>query len=127
MQKSLVFHRDKSEPYYFIEGCIIRELSNSPIDPLVSVAEATVAVNTTTRWHRLVDTWERYVILKGRGRVALGGDISELVGAGDTVVIPPNTPQRISNIGSEELVFLAICSPRFDREAYVDLEQTNNT
>lgn len=127
MKTPLVFQRDKTEPYYFREGCIIRELSNSSSDPMVSIAEATVAVNTTTRWHRLVNTWERYVILKGRGRVMLGDEVSEIVTEGDTVVIPPNTPQRISNTGNQELVFLAICSPRFDPTVYIELEQSDKT
>ena len=44
------------------------------------------------------------------------------VTAGDVVIIPPQVRQRISNIGTDDLVFLAICSPRFTGAAYVDLE-----
>jgi hypothetical protein len=40
------------------------------------------------------------------------------------VVIPPSCPQRITNIGEHDLVFLAICSPRFRPEAYEDMEDT---
>jgi len=38
------------------------------------------------------------------------------------VVIPPGCRQRIRNTGSSELVFLAICSPRFEPRHYEDVE-----
>jgi len=40
----------------------------------------------------------------------------------DVVVIPANCAQQISNIGLSDLVFLAICSPRFIVQAYNCLE-----
>ena len=116
-------HRyDATREYYFREGCHINELSNSPGDESVSIARARVAPGSTTRWHRLSGIVERYVILEGRGRVGLGDLPAEPVGPGDVVVIPPGTPQRITCEGPQELVFLAICSPRFVPEAYEDLE-----
>ena len=44
------------------------------------------------------------------------------VSAGDVVLIPPEAHQRITNTGSSDLVFLAICSPRFSEAVYVDSE-----
>jgi oxalate decarboxylase/phosphoglucose isomerase-like protein (cupin superfamily) len=44
------------------------------------------------------------------------------VTAGDIVLIPPMCRQRITNIGSEDLIFLAVCSPRFVQDAYEDIE-----
>ena len=38
------------------------------------------------------------------------------------VLIPPGTRQRIANIGDADLLFLAVCTPRFTRAAYEDLE-----
>jgi len=38
------------------------------------------------------------------------------------VLIPPMCRQRITNIGGEELIFLAICTPRFSNDAYEDIE-----
>jgi oxalate decarboxylase/phosphoglucose isomerase-like protein (cupin superfamily) len=38
------------------------------------------------------------------------------------VLIPPGAAQRISNTGDDDLVFLAICTPRFVREAYRDVD-----
>jgi mannose-6-phosphate isomerase-like protein (cupin superfamily) len=62
------------------------------------------------------------VLLSGRGRVELGGLPAQNVGPGDVVLIPPGCPQRIANAGREDLVFLAICTPRFTPEAYEDID-----
>ena len=88
----------------------------------MSIAQARVTPGTTTRWHRLRDTTERYVILSGKGRVETGDNAPQAVTAGDCVIIPPLCRQRISNTGSDDLVFLAICSPRFTPDCYEDLE-----
>jgi 23S rRNA-/tRNA-specific pseudouridylate synthase len=42
--------------------------------------------------------------------------------AGDVVRIPPMCRQRITNVGTTDLVFLAICTPRFMPQAYEDIE-----
>ena len=73
-------------------------------------------------WHRLRGTVERYVILEGRGRVEAGDLPAADVGPGDVVVIPPMCRQRIANDGDGDLVFLAICSPRFVPACYESLE-----
>lgn len=108
---------DRSE-YYFVEGCFITELSNSADDPEVSIARARVQPGATTRWHRLSGITERYVVIEGSGRVEIGGLSPREVEAGDVVIIPPLCAQRISNTGPGDLVFLAICSPRFVEDAY---------
>ena len=59
-------------------------------------------------------------ILQGRGRVEVGDLAPQEVGPGDVVLIPPSVRQRIANTGREDLVFLAICTPRFRNEAYED-------
>jgi len=41
---------------------------------------------------------------------------------GDVVVIPSLCPQRITNIGNEDLVFLAICTPRFTQKIYENMD-----
>jgi mannose-6-phosphate isomerase-like protein (cupin superfamily) len=104
------------------EGCFINELSNSDTDPEVSIAQARVPPGATTRWHRLVGTAERYVLLSGAGRVEIGHLPAQDVGPGDVVLIPPGSRQRITNLGREHLVFLAICTPRFHPEAYEDID-----
>jgi mannose-6-phosphate isomerase-like protein (cupin superfamily) len=107
--------------YWFEEGCFITELSNTPDDPAVSIARARVPRYGTTRWHRVEATAERYVILEGKGRVEVGDEPPREVSAGDIVLIPPSIRQRIANIGDTDLIFLAICTPRFVREAYREL------
>ena len=120
--KPVIHSYDERREYYFREGCHINELSNSADDAAVSIARARVEPGRATRWHRLRGITERYVILQGRGRVEIGRELAHSVGPGDVVVIPPKTRQRITNEDTEDLVFLAICSPRFLPEAYEDLE-----
>jgi mannose-6-phosphate isomerase-like protein (cupin superfamily) len=113
---------DPDAELFISEGCHVTELSNSPDDPEVSIARARVETGTTTRWHRLEGTAERYVILSGRGLVEIGNSAPREVGAGDVVLIPSACRQRIANIGSEDLIFLAICTPRFSMDVYEDIE-----
>ncbi len=108
--------------FFTPEQCHIIEVSNSPDDPEVSIARARVEPGVTTHWHRLADTTERYVVLEGRGRVEIGELSPADVGPGDVVLIPPMCRQRITNTGDRDLVFLAICTPRFRQAAYESLE-----
>ncbi|MEI7447116.1 MAG: cupin domain-containing protein [Burkholderiales bacterium] len=113
---------DPGTEYPIAERCAIVELSNVPEDPAVSIARARVAPGVVTAWHRLRGTVERYVILEGRGRVEVGDLPPTEVGPGDTVLIPAMCRQRIANVGPGDLLFLAICSPRFVPECYESLE-----
>jgi len=56
------------------------------------------------------------------GSVEIGDLPPHRVAAGDVVIIPPQVRQRMSNIVADDLVFLAICSPRFTVAAYVDMD-----
>jgi mannose-6-phosphate isomerase-like protein (cupin superfamily) len=120
--KSAVKRPEAQQEFLTPEGCYILEVSNSPDDEAASIARARVTPGVTTRWHRVKDTAERYVILKGRGRVEVGELAPQEVGPGDVVLIPPSVRQRIANLGKVDLVFLAICTPRFRNEAYEDLQ-----
>ena len=88
---------------------------------MVSIARARVPRGATTRWHRLAAITERYVILDGRGRAEVEGQPPREVEPGDVVLIPPACRQRIANTGAGDLVFLAICTPRFTWDAYEEL------
>lgn len=94
------------------ELCSIVEELNDPACPEVSLARARVAPGVTTRLHRLRGTVERYVIQSGRGRVEVDGAAWE-VRPGDRVLIPAGATQRISNTGTEDLIFQCVCTPRF--------------
>ena len=110
------------DEYFFPEGCYILELSNSDADADVSIARARVLPGVTTQWHSLRATAERYLILEGHGRVEIGEGAPADVGPGDVVIIPPDTAQRIHNLSTHvDLIFLAICSPRFTPDAYQSL------
>jgi len=104
------------------EGCYINELSNSDADPGASIVRARVLPGVTTRWHRLAGTTERYVVLSGAGKVEVGKLTAQTVVPGDVVLIPPGCRQRITALGDEDLVFLAICTPRFRPEVYEDID-----
>lgn len=109
------------EEYYFKEGCYIQEWLNTEDDNSMSVARVRVLANTTTKLHRLSNTTERYVINDGRANVTVNGKTWE-VGAGDVVTIKPGLTQKICNKGDTDLVFFAICTPRFKLENYQQLE-----
>ena len=65
---------------------------------------------------------KRYVILEGAGHVEVAGQDPVTVGPMDVVNIPAGVPQRITNTGARDLVFLCICTPRFKLRNYLDLE-----
>jgi mannose-6-phosphate isomerase-like protein (cupin superfamily) len=112
----------QSKEFYTQEACYIRELSNSSSDPELSIARARVEPGVTTRWHSLDGITERYYILQGEGIVEIAELEPQRVGNGDIVIIPASCRQRIHNPGQEDLIFLAICSPRFTSAAYRQLE-----
>lgn len=104
------------------ERCFILELSNDPDDPAVSITRARVSPGITTKLHRLRNIEERYVILSGWGMVEIDEKEPRPVRDGNVVRIPSNVPQRISNYGADDLVFLCICTPRFEWQYYELLE-----
>ena len=120
--KPSIRHPDADSEFFTEERCHILELSNTPEDPDCSVARARVEPGVTTQWHCVKETTERYVILEGAGHVEVGGLPPEDVGPGDVVWIPPGVRQRITNTAGRDLVFLAVCTPRFLPENYRDLE-----
>jgi len=112
----------ESKEYFFEEGCFILEILNTASDPDVSIARARVESGKTTRFHCLNGVTERYVIQQGSGLVYIGDDSAQVVQTGSVVVIPAGVRQKIYNTGSDVLVFLAICSPRFTPECYEDCD-----
>lgn len=108
--------------FYFEEGCFITELWNNEKDEGMSVARARVLPGETTRWHSLQGITERYLIQEGTGRVEIGDAPPHEVKTGDVVLIPGGVRQRITNTGAVDLIFLAICTPRFRPDFYRDQE-----
>lgn len=119
--KPQILKYDSTREFFFEEQCYINELSNSEKDREVSIALARVKPGVSTHWHKLKDIVERYVILKGKGVVEIGDLPPQMVQPNDVVIIPAGCKQRITNPASEDLVFLAICSPRFESTRYEDI------
>jgi len=116
---------EEAQEFAIDEGCAILETWNQASDPAVSIARARVPPGVTTRLHRLDGIDERYLVITGRGRVEVGNLSPSFVGAGDLVYIPAGCPQRITNLENTDLVFYAICTPRFAPEAYEDIDEAN--
>lgn len=120
MSGGIRFHSTEDDEYYFEERCYILEYLNDERDPDLSITRARVPAGVTTRWHRLRGTSERYLVQQGRGLVGVGDDPVREVGPGDVVFIPPMVRQRVENPGPDDLVFLALCTPRFQAGNYID-------
>ena len=110
-----------SQESFTREGCFITEIHNHADDPGVSVARARVEPGVRTALH-VVDFEERYLIEIGEGVMTLGTQPPFPVGPGDAVRIPAGVAQRIENTGPRDLVFLCVCTPRFQTEGYRELE-----
>ena len=119
---AVVARYNSSAEFHTAEDCYITELCNTDADAACSIARARVTPGTTTRLHCLEQTAERYVIISGSGQVTVGTDAAIPVQAFDVVHIPAGVPQQISNTGSEDLIFLCICTPRFRMENYREME-----
>lgn len=112
----------EAEEFETEEHCLILEVANDPEDENLSIARVRVTPGITTAWHKLTGITERYLIVTGQGRVELDDLKPVDVGVGDVVRIPANIAQRITNTGDTDLIFYAICSPRFQQSCYVTLE-----
>jgi len=91
-----VIPRDNCRPFTTEDGSEIRELlahRNSSIRNQ-SLAEATLRMGQSTRAHYHPKADESYYILRGEGRMKIGGE-ERRVGACGAFAIPAGTPDRI--------------------------------
>lgn len=107
--------------YFFKEGCYIEEWLNDLSQPELSIARVRVLAGQTTKLHKLNNTVERYVILSGEAIVTVGTSSWE-VSESSIVTIPTGEAQKIENTLDVDLVFLAVCIPRFEEKNYQQLE-----
>lgn len=103
------------------EGCFIKEYLNDPHLPEVSVARSRVEPGVTTELHAL-DVIEWYCIHAGQGLMRVGDREPFMVSTGDTVRIPADREQQITNTGETDLLFLCVCVPRFTTASHTALE-----
>lgn len=122
MRATPVWRNEAAMEFLTAERCFIHETYNTSNDETLSIARARVPPGVTTALHAVEGTTERYIIAEGRGRVEVGEMPSAEVGPGDVVVIPPGTRQRIRNLGSTDLIFYCVCTPRFRGKNYRSLE-----
>ena len=118
-----IHHRpsDQTE-FYTRERCYITEVLNSDDSPDLSIARCRVETGVVTELHSLTGITETYQIEAGQGVMDDGINPSVTVGVGDCVTIPAGHPQRIKNIGPNDLRFTVICRPRFTPACYVPLD-----
>jgi mannose-6-phosphate isomerase-like protein (cupin superfamily) len=97
------------------DGSQIRELMHPQVhgNRQQSLAEATIPAGTSTLLHRHRQSEELYHVTRGSGLMRLG-DEEFTIGVGDTVLIPPGTPHRVSALGEQALVILCCCAPAYD-------------
>jgi len=116
---------DNISPITMPHGELIRELIGRTATegsvPRHSVAHIVLPPGKSSLRHYHPEAEESYYILSGRARVLIGEE-EVVVVAGTAVLIPAPQPHKITNIGSEDLAFLAICVPAWERDNSVFLE-----
>jgi mannose-6-phosphate isomerase-like protein (cupin superfamily) len=105
------------EPFITVDGSSIRELAHPRWTAAKhqSLAEAQLPPGGETAEHYHPRAEEIYYFVAGHGRMRLGDGEAE-VAAGDAVVIPPGTPHKLWNTGSEPLVLLCCCAPAYEHD-----------
>ena len=108
---------DRIEEITAGDNSALRELFNPRRDDLhlhYSLAHAVVRPGDTTYPHKLTGS-EVYYILEGDGEMYID-DQTENVSSGQAVYIPPNSVQKIKNIGPNDLKFLCLVDPHWKAE-----------
>jgi mannose-6-phosphate isomerase-like protein (cupin superfamily) len=104
-------------------GEVIRELAGLARgnSRRLSLAEVTVGPGGGSLEHYHRHTEEVYYLLRGQAQLTVG-DETRMVGAGDTIVIPPGGRHKIVNVGEGDLILLAICAPAWHPEDSIYFE-----
>ena len=100
------------------DGCRLRELLHPDKADLklhYSLAHAKVSPGQTTDQHKLKGASEVYYIIKGEGKMRIGGETRD-VKEGDAVYIPPDAVQSITNTGRENLEFICLVDPAWNKD-----------
>jgi len=79
-----------------------------------SFAHAVVKAKLTTYLHSL-KTSEVYYILEGKGEMQID-DEKQILEVGDTVYIPPNSKQCITNLLDTDLKFICMVDPAWKED-----------
>jgi mannose-6-phosphate isomerase-like protein (cupin superfamily) len=116
---------DDVSPITTPHGELIRELigrtATEGPTPRHSVAHITLPPGKSSLLHYHPEAEESYYILSGQAQVLVGEE-EVVVVAGKAVLIPAPQSHKITNIGSDDLVFLAVCVPAWEPDNSVFLE-----
>ena len=118
-----VISRDNVTPFITKDSSEIREIlapRNSNIQRQ-SLAEARLLPGCSTEEHHHVQTEEIYYILSGCGRMTIDGEERDVT-RHDGIAIPPGGRHKITNTGSDDLLFLCCCAPAYEHDDTVITE-----
>jgi len=118
-----IVNRDDVDPFITKDSSEIREIlapKNSSINRQ-SLAEARLLPGRSTEEHCHPQTEEIYYILSGRGQMVVNGEKSD-VKKHDGIAILPGVRHKITNTGTEDLIFLCCCVPAYKDEDTVMTE-----
>ena len=115
--KAKIIKKDIKKEFFIEEQCFIID-SSDPDDNIMSVAIARVEPGVTTEFHYLDGIDERYLLISGKGIAEIGDLKPQKVKTGDIAYIPAGIRQRITNTGSDDLLFYCVCTPPFDEKRY---------
>jgi mannose-6-phosphate isomerase-like protein (cupin superfamily) len=106
-----------AEPYVTKDGSLVRELMHPARHEsrAQSLAEAVVPAGGETTLHLHRTSEELYYVTRGAGIMTRGTETFD-IRRGDTICIPPGTPHRVRNSGSEPLVILCACAPAYSHD-----------
>ena len=99
------------------DGSVLRELlhpEKADLEIHYSLAVAKVTPAQITKLHKL-KTSEVYYILKGEGIIHIGKESSKVC-PGCAIYIPPGSRQCIENTGDDDLVFVCIVEPAWQKK-----------
>ena len=119
---TVISRPDEADEFMTDENVFILESWHSPLDPALSIARGRLAPGATSVPHVLTGTAERYIVIEGEGELSLAGLGVRPIRAGDVVFFPAGRPQTVTNTGTTDLVLYAVCTPPFDADSYVELE-----
>jgi mannose-6-phosphate isomerase-like protein (cupin superfamily) len=120
--------RDIQSPIVTEHGEIIFELIGRGIgEPTErhSIAYVTIPSGKSSLMHYHPEAEESYFILRGQARMIIGEE-DAVVGPGHSILIQPQKPHKIVNIGHEDLEFLAVCVPAWEPTNSIFLEGEGN-
>jgi mannose-6-phosphate isomerase-like protein (cupin superfamily) len=106
-------------------AAIINTPHGSEIRPLIdrttasiercSLAEEVLPAGKSVSRHYHLDTEEVYYILRGKGRMTVGGEV-RAVAAGDAIFIPRGSAHTLENTGQTPMTLLLVCGPAYSYE-----------